>query len=204
MKSTTNTNEQLSLFAQPLSEKLVPEVKPLTVLELTTRIRGKLEPEFQSVLVMGEISNYRPAASGHVYFSLKDEGATIAAVFFGWNSRTRSKLFDLKDGLKVVCHGKLSVYPPRGNYQLTLDNIEPSGLGSLHIAFEQLKAKLNLEGMFKQERKRKLPILPIWISVVTSPSGAAIQDMLNILGRRAPNMRISVIPAIVQGEEASS
>jgi exodeoxyribonuclease VII large subunit len=169
---------------------------------LTTQIRGVLEPSFIQVWVQGEISNFRPAASGHVYFSLKDQNACISAAIFGWGARKRS--FDLKDGLQVLCRGKITVYPPRGTYQLTVDHVEPLGAGALQIAFEKLKAKLAAEGIFDPSVKRPLPRFPTRIAVVTSPSGAAIQDMLNILKRRAPQMRVVVIPAIVQGEDAPS
>ena len=174
--------------------------KPLSVSELTTQIRGVLEPSFAQVWVQGEISNHRPATSGHAYFSLKDGGATISAAIFGWGSRKRA--FELKDGLQVLCRGKVSVYPPRGSYQLTVEHVEPLGAGALQIAFEQLKARLAGEGLFDSARKRALPRFPARIAVVTSPSGAAIQDMLNILARRAPWVRVTVIPAVVQGDGA--
>jgi exodeoxyribonuclease VII large subunit len=204
------TLKDLPLFSQPECSAPIsrdPQVpvtpakpKHLTVTELTNQIRGVLEPGLSDVWVQGEISNYRPAASGHAYFSLKDQNACIAAAAFGWGAR--KKKFDLKDGLQVLCHGKISVYPPRGSYQITVDQIEPHGAGALQIAFEQLKAKLAAEGLFETSRKRKLPAFPTRIAVVTSPSGAAIQDMLNILGRRAPHVRVTVIPAIVQGDGA--
>jgi exodeoxyribonuclease VII large subunit len=176
--------------------------KRLTVSELTTRIRGILEPAFTEVWVQGEISNYRPAGSGHIYFSLKDQSAMIAAAAFGWGARKRP--FDLKDGLQVLCRGKVALYPPRGSYQLVVDHIEPLGAGALQIAFEKLKAKLAAEGLFDVTHKRPLPLFPSRIAVVTSPSGAAIQDMLNILRRRAPHLRVTIIPALVQGESAPS
>ena len=174
--------------------------KPLTVSELTARIRGVLEPSFQEVWLQGEVSNCRPAASGHLYFSLKDAGATISAAAFGWGSRRRP--FEIKDGLQVICRRRISVYPPRGNYQISVDQIEPLGAGALTIAFEQLKQRLQAEGLFDPARKRALPPFPRRLAVITSPSGAAIQDMLNILRRRAPHLRVTVIPALVQGDEA--
>lgn len=184
------------------SEKpAVPEEpKQFTVSELTTLIRGVLEPSFANVWVVGEVSNYRPAASGHAYFSLKDENACIAAAAFGWGRKRNG--FELKDGLKVIVKGRVSVYAPRGSYQLTVDQIEPLGAGALQVAFEQMKARLQAEGLFDPKRKRELPAYPMHISVVTSPSGAAIRDMLNILERRAPHMKVTVIPAIVQGDSA--
>jgi exodeoxyribonuclease VII large subunit len=174
--------------------------KTFTVSELTAQIRGVIEPNFANVWVQGEISNCRPAASGHVYFSLKDQNATISAAVFGWGARRRS--FELKDGLQVLCRGKVSVYAPRGSYQLSVEHVEPLGAGALQIAFEQLKAKLAAEGLFDNARKRALPSYPTRLAIVTSPSGAAIQDMLNILARRAPHIRVTVIPAVVQGDSA--
>jgi exodeoxyribonuclease VII large subunit len=200
--------KDLPLFAQPASE---PEPAPsapkaLTVSQLTAKIRGTLEPAFAQVWVQGEVSNYRPAASGHAYFSLKDDAAMIGAAIFGWGARNKKNpktAFDLRDGLQVMCRGKLSVYPPRGGYQLIIDQIEPLGAGALQVAFEQLKARLLAEGLFDPKRKRPLPKFPQRIAVVTSPSGAAIRDMLNILARRAPNVGVVIVPALVQGEEAS-
>ena len=178
----------------------------LTVSELTARIRGVVEPQFLSVWVKGEVSNYRPAASGHAYFSLKDEGAMLSAACFSWASRNRQSRtpFELKDGLEVLCRGKISIYPPRGSYQLTVEQIEPVGAGALQLAFEQLKARLLAEGLFDPRRKRPIPGYPRHISVVTSPSGAAIRDMLTVLRRRAPQIRVTVIPALVQGDQAAA
>lgn len=182
------------------------EPKHWTVTEFTHKMRGVLEPAFSQVWVQGEISNYRPASSGHLYFSLKDQGACLSAAVFGWGGASRKKGFDLplelKDGLQVLCRGKISIYPPRGSYQLIVDQIEPLGAGALQIAFEKLKAKLSAEGLFSPSLKRPLPPFPSRIVVVTSPSGAAIQDMLNILKRRAPQIQVLVIPALMQGENA--
>jgi exodeoxyribonuclease VII large subunit len=193
------TFKDLPLFSSP--EPRLPE-KPrhLTVTELTSQIRGVIEPSFGDVWVQGEISNFRPASSGHVYFSLKDQNATISAAAFGWGARKRK--FEPKDGMQVLCHGRVTLYAPRGSYQITVDQIEPLGAGALQIAFEQLKAKLAAEGLFEQSRKRRLPEFPVRLAVVTSPSGAAIQDMLNILARRAPHVRVTIIPAVVQGDSA--
>lgn len=177
------------------------EPRFLSVTELTTKIRGTLEPAFTDIWVQGEISNFRPASSGHVYFSLKDGGASISAAIFGWNAR-KKPTFEIKDGIQVLCHGKLSIYPPRGSYQLIIDKLEPMGAGALQLAFEQLKTKLAAEGLFNPDRKKPLPKYPSQIAIVTSPSGAAIRDMLNILARRAPQIKIVIIPAVVQGEDA--
>lgn len=189
----------------PLFRGLEPDSEPpkhLTVTELTARIKGALEPAFTDVWLQAEVSNYRPAASGHLYFSLKDSGSTIAAALFGAGGKKRVA-FDVKDGMQVLCRGKISVYAPRGNYQFIIEQIEPLGAGALQVAFEQSKAKLAAEGLFDPKRKRPLPPFPKRIAVVTSPSGAAIRDMLNILRRRAPHLEVLVIPALVQGAEAA-
>ena len=175
--------------------------KPLSITELTQKIRSTLEPAFASVLVVGEVSNYRPAASGHLYFSLKDAGAMISTALFTFGGKKRLP-FELKDGLQVLCKGKVSVYAPRGNYQLILDSIEPIGAGALQYAFEQLKEKLLKEGLFERERKRPLPAFPNKVAIITSPTGAAVQDMLNVLRRRAPQIEVLIVPALVQGTEA--
>ncbi len=193
--------EELPLFSRAREVSASSQQpKHWSVTELTAQIKGILEPALTQIWVVGEVSNFRPAASGHVYFSLKDQTSCISAAVFGWGSRKRN--FDLKDGLKVLCRGKVTVYPPRGSYQLTVDHVEPLGAGALQIAFEQLKAKLAAEGLFDPAQKRRLPLFPSRIAVVTSPSGAAIQDMLNILRRRAPHVRVTVIPAVVQGDDA--
>jgi exodeoxyribonuclease VII large subunit len=188
---------------QGILEETVTERAPkhLTVTELTARIKGLLEPAFTDIWVQAEVSNYRPAASGHLYFSLKDSGSTVAAALFGAGGKKRIA-FDIKDGMQILCRGKISIYAPRGNYQFIIDQVEPLGAGALQIAFEQLKAKLQTEGLFDPKRKRALPPFPKKIAVVTSPSGAAIRDMLNILRRRAPHLEVIVIPALVQGLEA--
>ena len=200
-QKSPNQTHELPLFSQPRERGQSLEPKHWSVSELTARIRGTLEPAFVQVWVQGEVSNYRPAASGHAYFSLKDQGACISAAMFGWGARKKS--FDLKDGLQVLCRGKITIYPPRGSYQLVVDHLEPLGAGALQLAFEQLKAKLAREGLFDSAKKRVLPAFPKQIAVITSPSGAAIQDMLNILKRRAPQIKVVVIPALVQGDEAA-
>lgn len=174
----------------------------MTVSEVTAKIKNNLENEFYEIWVKGEISNYKPAASGHVYFSLKDETASIAVAAFGWNKRKTKATFDLKDGLEVLCRGNVSVYPPRGNYQLLVDAIEPVGAGALQLAFEQLKEKLMKDGLFDQKRKRPLPKYPKKLAVITSPQAAALRDVLTVLRRRAPFVEVVLIPALVQGEDA--
>ncbi len=190
----------LPLFAlsqEPLKAKF------LTVSELTSQIKATLEPPFQDLWVKGEVSNFRPAASGHIYFSLKDAQANLACAIFNWSNR-KKKLFELKDGLEIVCKGKISLYPPRGSYQLIVEHIEPLGIGALQLAFEQLKEKLNKEGLFDIQKKKPIPPFPQQIAIITSPSGAAIQDILTILKRRAPGLKVLIIPAVVQGEDAPS
>lgn len=185
---------------EPLAEKA------WTVSELTARIKGTLEPSFVSVWVRGEVSNHRPAGpSGHLYFSIKDAGASVSAAFFGWSGRGRRgpPRFELEDGLEVIAHGRISVYAPRGNYQLLVDDVQPVGEGALALAFEQLKQKLAAEGLFAPERKRALPKLVESIAIVTSATGAALRDMIHVLGRRAPQVKITIVPAQVQGDGAA-
>ncbi|MBW2598571.1 MAG: exodeoxyribonuclease VII large subunit, partial [Deltaproteobacteria bacterium] len=172
----------------------------LTVTELTETIKGFLESGFDVIWVTGEISNLRRPASGHVYFTLKDESSQIRAVAF--KSAAGRIGFDLEDGMKIVCRGRLNVYPARGEYQLIIDTAEPKGLGALQMAFEQLKERLEKEGLFDPSHKRDIPFLPGKIGIVTSPSGAAVRDILNITGRRFPSVDITISPASVQGTEA--
>jgi exodeoxyribonuclease VII large subunit len=158
-------------------------------------------PVLSSVFVRGEISNFtNHYKTGHFYFSLKDEGALVRAVMFRGNaSRLR---FLPENGMKVILHGRVSVFPRDGQYQIYVDDMQPDGIGSLYVAFEQLKKKLEAEGLFDQSRKRPIPRLPYKIGIVTSPTGAAIRDMINVLGRRFPYAQIVLYPALVQGEGA--
>lgn len=175
--------------------------RPLyTVSELTREIKELLEHEFPLVWVVGEISNLRVPVSGHCYFTLKDPDAQINAVMF--KGPARRLQFDLADGLAVVGLGRLTVYEPRGSYQVIFEHLEPKGVGALQLAFEQLKAKLAAEGLFDAQRKKKLPFLPRKIHIVTSPTGAVVHDTIRIIQRRFPNMPITVIPARVQGADA--
>lgn len=175
-------------------------VSALSVSELTGKIKSSLESDFFEVWVRGEVSNLKPASSGHLYFSLKDHQATLAAAAFGWSRKKVT--FQLKDGMEVLCRGNISVYPPRGNYQLLVDAIEPLGAGSLQMAFQQLKEKLLKEGLFDAARKRPLPRYPTRIVVITSPQAAALRDVLTVLKRRAPFVDVMLVPAVVQGEDA--
>lgn len=172
----------------------------LTISELTSQIRLQLEAGFPLVWVSGEISNVRRPSSGHRYFTLKDEGSQIRAVLF--RSQADRLKFSLEDGLEVIVCGRLSVYEPRGDYQLLLEVVEPKGLGERHLAFLQLKAKLEKEGLFDPGRKKPLPPYPQKIGLVTSSSGAALHDLLTILQRRWPFARLVILPVIVQGPEA--
>ena len=173
-----------------------------TVSQVTEIVKTALEVALPQVWVEGEVSGYKKAASGHVFFNLKDEKSVIKAVM--WQSTARKVLFELKDGLKVVCRGKVSVYEPRGDYQLYVDLVEPKGKGALQLAFEQLKIKLRSEGLFDEARKRKLPLRPKTIGVVTSPPGAAIRDVLRVLERRYAKLHVVIYPARVQGEGAAA
>lgn len=175
--------------------------KILTVSELTRDIKEVLENIFSEVLVEGEISNLRQPSSGHVYFSLKDEQAQLRAVLFK-NASARIK-FALADGMKAICSGCVGVYERDGQYQLYVNDVTPKGQGALQLAFEQLKDRLAKEGLFDEARKRPLPFLPGSIGVVTSLSGAVIQDILNVLDRRFKAAHIVIYPVRVQGQGAA-
>jgi exodeoxyribonuclease VII large subunit len=179
-----------------------PERRGLTVSQLTARIQGRLESEFADVWVEGEISNCTIPASGHWYFSLKDDNAQIRAVL--WKTAARLVKFRPCDGMKVLVRGAVRVYAPKGEYQISADVIEPLGKGSLQQAFEDLKFKLEKEGLFDPSRKRPVPMLPRRIGIVTSPTGAVIQDILRILSSRFANVEVLLFPARVQGEAAAS
>jgi len=176
--------------------------RPLTVSELTAGIKRLVEEAFPDVWVVGEISRPRAYPSGHIYLTLKDEGATISAVI--WKSTAARLPFDPCEGMEVLVRGRLNLYPPRGQYQLDVRVIEPRGVGGLQRAYEQLKARLAEEGLFDAERKRRLPFLPKGIGVVTSPAGAAFRDIVKVLGRRCPQVPVILRPALVQGEGAAA
>jgi len=182
------------------SESLVKPDKVYTVAEITRLVKLELENSFPLLWVEGEVSNFRSYPSGHIYFTLKDEQCQLQAVM--WRSNVRTLKFELKDGLKVVCRGKVSVYEARGQYQLMVDLIEPKGKGALQLAFEQLKEKLRAEGLFDPKHKKPLPLFPKRIGIVTSPRGAAIVDILRTLERRFARLHILIYPAKVQGEGA--
>ena len=183
-----------------IDEEVTGEPQVLSVSDLNRHIRDILEGQFPLLWLKGEISNFKAHTSGHFYFSLKDTKAQISAVMFrGFNSQLR---FRPEDGMEVLVRGKITVYEPRGNYQIFCELMEPVGAGALQKAFEQLKAKLQREGLFDEARKRRLPTLPRHIAIVTSPTGAAIRDMLNVLHRRFKGVLITLVPCRVQGEQA--
>ena len=173
----------------------------LTVSELNSLTQEMLEEAFSSVWVEGEISNLRRYPSGHTYFTLKDADAQVAAVLF--RGASQSLPFRPEDGLKILARGTISLYVPRGTFQIIVDAMEPAGLGALQLAFEQLKARLLEEGLFDASRKRPLPLLPRRIGIVTSPAGAALRDILKVLSRRFANLEVVIAPSRVQGEGAS-
>jgi len=172
-----------------------------TVDELTRSIKLILEENLGDIWVKGEVSNCRRAASGHIYFTLKDDKSVVRAVLFkGYQSGIK---FEIEDGLTVIAHGNVSVFERRGEYQIIIDFIEPEGLGALQLAFEQLKKKLAEEGLFDESHKKPIPPFPETVGVVTSPTGAAIRDILNVIGRRYSGVHIIVYPTLVQGTEAA-
>jgi exodeoxyribonuclease VII large subunit len=181
-----------------LEFELTPQPRIYSVSELNAAIRAVLDSEFEVVRVTGEISGLKLAASGHYYFTLKEREAQIRCVAF--KSSHRYWKFRPQDGLAVLARGRLDVYEARGEYQLLVEMLEPQGLGALQLAFEQLKKKLAAEGLFDAARKRPLPRFPKRIGIVTSPRGAAIADMVQILTRRFPGLHIRLYPALVQGE----
>lgn len=176
------------------------ERRPLSVSELTMQVRAALESGFASVWVEGEISNFKAHASGHWYFTIRDESAQLRATCFrGMNRAIR---FRPSDGLQVRARGRLSVYEPRGEYELIVEALDPVGAGALRVAFEQMRERLAAEGLFDEELKRPLPLFPNRVGVVTSPSGAAIRDILHVLARRTRTVHVLFSPARVQGEGA--
>ncbi|HEX9637916.1 MAG TPA: exodeoxyribonuclease VII large subunit [Acidobacteriota bacterium] len=176
--------------------------KIYTVEELTRSIRDDLEFNYPDLWVSGEISNLRRPASGHCYFTLKDAHAQLRVVL--WRSQALLLRFELQDGLELLAHGALSLYEPRGEYQLVADRIEPRGLGALQLAFDQLRARLEAEGLFDPIRKRILPRIPRRIALITSPSGAAVRDFLKVMRRRFAGVQVLVLPVRVQGDGAAA
>jgi exodeoxyribonuclease VII large subunit len=180
-----------------------PGVKVVGIGELTRTIKGVLEEAYATVWVEGEVSNLsRPSTYGHQYLTLKDDEAPLKAVLY--RAIALRMKFDLRDGMRVIARGRLTVYMPRGEYQLLIEEIQPKGIGPLELAFRQLKEKLSLKGYFEPKRKRKLPRVPRRIVLVTSPSGSAVRDMLEILSRRWPAAEVWICPVHVQGEGAAA
>ena len=194
------------LFSEPFEEErrrpAPAERRILTVSELTGSIRALVESSFGDLWIEGEISNCKTWNTGHVYFTLKDSSAQIKAVMF--RSAVRYLKFKLEDGQHVVARGRLAVYEPKGEYQLVCEHVQPRGLGALQVAFEQLKAKLQREGLFETSRKRPLPALPRRIGIVTSLDGAALRDIIKVLRRRHATTSVLIRPAKVQGEGAAA
>jgi exodeoxyribonuclease VII large subunit len=191
-------------MSEPLFASLFDETerRPLTVSELTESVRKAIEARFNAVWVEGEISNFKAHSSGHWYFTLKDEGAQLRAKCFrSANTRIR---FRPKDGLHVRARGRLTVYEARGDYEFIVETLDPVGAGALQIAFEQLRDRLQAEGLFAAEHKRPLPVFPGRVGVVTSPTGAAIRDILNVISRRTRTVHVLFSPARVQGESAGA
>ncbi len=186
-------------FGTPAGHAPTREV--VTVSELTTRIRGVLESTQGEVLVEGEIANSRLWKTGHLYFTLRDEHAQLKAVMF--RSAVRYLRFTPEDGLRVVARGRVTVYEPKGEYQIVCEQLQPQGVGALQVAFDQLKRTLEADGLFEATRKRPLPLLPRQIGVVTSLHGAALQDILKVLARRHPTAHVVIRPVRVQGEGAA-
>jgi len=184
------------LFSDEPTEK-----KVLSVYELTAQIKDRLESSFPAVWVAGEISNLARPSSGHVYMTLKDDRAQLRAAI--WRNVASRLRFDLRDGLEAVCRGHVDVYAPRGSYQLIVEQIEPRGIGALELALRQLREKLAKEGLFDPERKRPLPPFVRRIAVVTSPTGAAVHDFLQVLGRRWRGADVLIVPVRVQGDGAA-
>src|SRR5438309_11878886 len=178
-----------------------PQRRVWTVRDLVAAVRSHIEREYSDAWVEGEISNFRAPESGHLYFTLKDGNAQIRTVMF--RSSARLLRFRPADGMQVVVRGRVTVYEDRGELQISAEYIEPKGAGSLQLAFEQLKAKLEAEGLFASERKKAIPSLPSRIGIVTSPQAAALRDILNVIERRHHSVNLLIFPAQVQGDAAA-
>ncbi len=189
-------SEQLGLMFQAAPRKIYP------VAELVAAVRTQVERAFTDVYVEGELSNYRPAESGHLYFTLKDASAQLRTVM--WRTQARLLRFRPENGMQIIARGRITIYDERGDLQFQAEYLEPKGAGALQVAFEQLKAKLAAEGLFDAARKKPIPLLPLRIGLVTSPRGAAVQDILNVLRRRHESVNVLIYPVQVQGETAPS
>src|SRR5215471_3446901 len=189
------SSDQLGFTFRPFERRI------WTVRDLVSTVRTHIEREYGDIWVEGEISNFRAHESGHLYFTLKDQNAQLRVVMF--RSQARLLRFRPENGMQIVLRGRVTIFEGRGELQLSAEYLEPKGAGALQIAFEQLKAKLEAEGLFDSARKRPIPALPRSIGLVTSPTGAAVRDILNILRRRHHSARILIYPAQVQGETAA-
>jgi exodeoxyribonuclease VII large subunit len=191
----------------PQKQSVVPEpssvlsMVPLSVSDLTQQIQSQIESRFESVWVVGQVSNLLYHRSGHVYFTLKDEAAQLPAV--AWKSSVSKVKFKLKDGMEIVCRGRLTVFPPQGKYQIIVSELQPKGIGPLELAFQQLREKLTAEGLFHPARKKPLPEVIRRVAVMTSPTGAAVKDFLQILSRRTKLIDVLIVPVKVQGNGAA-
>jgi exodeoxyribonuclease VII large subunit len=189
-------------LGEQLDFLFTPTRRIFSVRDLVSAIRTQVEREYSDIWVEGEISNYRPADSGHLYFTLKDDASQLRVVM--WRTQARLLRFKPENGLQVIARGRVTMYDQRGELQLSAEYLEPKGAGALQIAFEQLKAKLAAEGLFNRDRKKPITRLPKRIGIVTSPRGAALQDMLNVLRRRHESVGVLIFPAQVQGETAAN
>jgi exodeoxyribonuclease VII large subunit len=206
-KPPPSTPQNLLLFEAPPrlkapSVEATPARRIWAVSELVTELRDQIEGIFADLWVRGEISNMRPSPSGHLYFTLKDSAGQLPIVLF----RRQSSLlkFRPQDGMEVLLRGRISVYEQRGQLQIVAEWMEPLGVGSLQIAFEQLREKLRLQGLFEEDRKRPLPLFPRTVGIITSPTGSVIRDFLNILARRHSGLNVLLYPALVQGETTAT
>ncbi|MBV8438709.1 MAG: exodeoxyribonuclease VII large subunit, partial [Silvibacterium sp.] len=198
MDAASNSDTQLGFtFEAPKPQRRIWRVS-----ELAAELRAQVERAFSDLWLEGEICDLRPAASGHVYFTLKDDAAQLSVVLF--RSQARLLHFRPEDGLHILLRGRLSVYEQRGQMQIVAEHLEPIGAGSLQLAFEQVKRQLQREGLFDADRKRPLPAFPRCVGIVTSPSGAVIRDFVNIVRRRHGALQVLLYPALVQGEAAAA
>ena len=200
MRMTSRNSDKSISDSQDGFDEIGPIRKIYTVSELNANIKSLLEEQFPFIWIVAEISNFRTPLSGHFYFTLKDEESQLNAVMF--RGQQQHLKFKPEDGMRITGMGRLSVYEPRGTYQIILEYLEPSGIGALQVAFEKLKAQLAAEGLFDEKHKKAIPFLPHKIALVTSPTGAVVHDMLNIIDRRFYNMDIQVFPVKVQGNGA--
>jgi len=201
MKKKRTEADTGDLFArEPVADSAAPERRIYTVSEIMSEAKSLMEETYPDVCVRGEVTGYMMASSGHIYFDIKDEGALLRVVFFKGNHRNLK--FTIENGMEVLVSGNLSIYEGRSSFQMKARMVEPAGLGALQMRIEQLKKKLEAEGLFSVERKRSIPDFPMSIALVTSPEGAAVRDFLKVTRRRFPGQRIVIFPALVQGDEA--